>query len=135
MGKGGRAMETQQPSARRKVLIVDDNADAALILSMCLSAYGHETAVAYGGVQGIELALAFEPDIIFLDLGMPGMDGYQVAAALRRIPHLSRVFIAALTGWNDEKTRDQVALFGFNKHLTKPAKVDAVLELLEHVPG
>ena len=89
-------METQQPSARRRVLIVDDNADAALTLSMCLNAYGHETAVAYGGVQGIELALSFEPDIIFLDLGMPEMDGYQVAATLRRILHLSRVFIAAL---------------------------------------
>lgn len=126
-------METQQPAARRKVLIVDDNADAALTLSMCLSAYGHETAVAYGGVQGIELAQAFEPEVIFLDLGMPQMDGYQVAAALRQMPQLAHVFIAALTGWNDKKTREQVASSGFDKHLTKPAKVEVVLDLLEHV--
>ena len=63
------------------------------------------------------------------------MDGYQVAAALRQIPQLSHVFIAALTGWNDKQTRAQVASSGFNEHLTKPAKVEAVLDLLEHVPG
>lgn len=128
-------MEAGQLLTRRRVLIVDDNVDAALTLSMCLSAYGHKTAVAYGGIQGIELALAFEPDIIFLDLGMPEMDGYQVVAELRQIPRLSRVFIAALTGWNDKKTREQVASSGFNKHLVKPAKVEVVLDLLEHVPG
>ena len=135
MGRKGRcAMDARRLIARRKVLIIDDNADAALTLSMCLSAYGHETALAYGGVQGIELAQAFEPEVIFLDLGMPQMDGYQVAAALRQIPHLSHVFIAALTGWNDKMTRDQVASSGFDKHLTKPAKVEAVLHLLEHIP-
>lgn len=124
-------METEQPT-RRKVLIVDDNVDAALTLSMCLSAYGHETAVAYGGVQGIELAQAFKPEIIFLDLGMPKMDGYQVAAALRQMPNLSHVFIAALTGWNDRETREKVVTAGFDRHLTKPTKVEVVLELLEH---
>lgn len=118
-------------ATRRKVLIVDDNSDAALVLSMCLNAYGHETAVAYSGMEGIRLAESFEPEIIFLDLGMPRMDGYEVAVALRRIPGLASVYIAALTGWNDAQTRERVISAGFNKHLTKPARVEVVLEVVE----
>ena len=117
---------------RRKVLIVDDNADAALLLSMFLSAYGHETAVAYGGAEGLELAEAFRPEIVILDLGMPQMSGYEVAVAMRMLPRLATVYIAALTGWNDAKTREQVIAAGFNKHLTKPANVEVVLDLIEH---
>ncbi|MFC5459270.1 response regulator [Massilia niabensis] len=113
------------------MLIVDDNADAALVLSVCLSAYGHETAVAYSGPEGVQLAHSFEPDIVFLDLGMPRVSGYEVAVALRKIPRLARVYIAALTGWNDPKTREQVVSAGFNRHLTKPAKVEVMLELVE----
>jgi CheY-like chemotaxis protein len=125
-------MNYQEAHAKRRVLIVDDNADAALVLSMCLSAYGHETAVAYGGEEGIELAESFRPEIIFLDLGMPKMSGYEVAVALRRLPCLATVYIAALTCWNDPKTREQVVAAGFDKHLTKPAKVEVVLDLVEH---
>lgn len=111
--------------------MVDDNADAALVLSMCLNAYGHQTAVAYSGRDGLKVAEAFEPEIVLLDLGMPMMSGYEVAGALRRIPSLESVFIAALTGWNDPATRLQVIEAGFDKHLVKPAKVELVLEMLE----
>jgi len=126
-------METQQPTVRRKVLIVND-VKTALMLSMCLNAYGHDMVVAYGGVQGVALAQVFEPEVIFLALGMPQMDGYQVAAALRQIPQLSRVLIAALTGWNDKTPPEGVASSGFDEHLANPAKVEVVLDVIEHVP-
>jgi len=125
-------MTCPEASAKRRVLIVDDNADAALLLSMFLGAYGHETAVAYGGVEGLKLAEAFRPEIVFLDLGMPQMSGYEVAVALRRLPCMATVYITALTGWNDAKTCAQVVAAGFDKHLTKPAKVEVVLDLVEH---
>jgi CheY-like chemotaxis protein len=125
-------MQSTKPSSSRRVLVVDDNLDAALVLSMCLSAYGHETAVAYDGREAIELAESFEPEIIFLDLGMPQMNGYEVAIELRRHPKLADVYIAALTGWNDPKTRAQVVTAGFNKHMTKPAKIEDVLEIVDH---
>lgn len=125
-------MNTQPTQAKRRVLIVDDNSDAAVMLSICLTAYGHETAVAFGGAEGIKLAEAFQPQVVILDLGMPQMSGFDVAIALRRIPHLRSVYIAALTGWNDLKTRERVIAAGFNKHLTKPSNVAILLDLVEH---
>lgn len=120
-------------TSKRRVLVVDDNADAALVLSMCLSACGHETAVTYDGREGIDLAEAFEPEIIFLDLGMPQMSGYEVVTELRRRPKLTSVYIAALTGWNDPETREKVLEAGFDKHMTKPVMMDEVLELVDHL--
>lgn len=128
-------MNTHRIYPKRKVLIIDDNEDAALTLSMCLSAYGHETEVAYSGLRGIEAALQFEPEVVLLDLGMPGMSGYRVAAAVRQLPGLAHVFIAALTGWNDQATRQMVVEAGFDKHLVKPANVEMMLDLITDVPG
>jgi CheY-like chemotaxis protein len=115
----------------RKVLIVDDNADAAILLSMLISAYGHETVVANSGPEGLALAESFVPEVVFLDLGMPGMSGYDVAISLRRIPCLSHVYIAALTGWSDPSTRARVISTGFNSHLTKPADLSIVLGIID----
>jgi len=126
-------MQSTKALLKRRILVVDDNIDAALVLSMCLSACGHETAVAYDGREGIDLAESFEPEIIFLDLGMPQMSGYEVATELRRRPKLAGVYIAALTGWNDPKTREKVLAAGFDKHMTKPAVMDEVLELVDHL--
>lgn len=124
-------MAVQRAGVRRKVLIVDDNADAAATLSMFISAHGHDTAVAHGGAEALAIAPEFGPEVVFLDLGMPEMSGYDVAQALRKIPSLSHVYIAALTGWNDKATRERVASTGFNKHLTKPADVGVILQLLD----
>jgi CheY-like chemotaxis protein len=126
-------MHSTKTFSKRRVLVVDDNADAALVLSMCLSAGGHETAVAYDGREAIDLAESFEPEIIFLDLGMPQMSGYEVATELRRRPKLAGVYIAALTGWNDPKTGEKVLEAGFDKHMTKPAMMDELLELVDHL--
>jgi len=124
-------MGAPQAAVRRKVLIVDDNVDAAWLLSAFISAHGHETAVANSGADALAIAPEFDPEVVFLDLGMPEMSGYDVAQALREIPSLAHVYIAALTGWNDKATRERVATTGFNKHLTKPADVSIILQLLD----
>ena len=124
-------MVAHQAAVRRQVLIVEDNADAAWMLSAFISAHGHETAVAHCGADALAIAPVFDPEVVFLDLGMPEMSGYDVAQALRRIPSLSHVYIAALTGWNDEATRERVASTGFDKHLTKPADVGVVMKLVD----
>lgn len=114
----------------RRVLIIDDNVDAASLLSMVVTAYGHQTEVANCGRDGLQIAQTFCPDIIFLDLGMPEMSGYDVALALRQLPALRHVYIAAVTGWNDASTRARVVSCGFDLHLTKPAAVESILDVL-----
>lgn len=125
-------MEFQRHQKARRVLIIDDNVDAALLLSMVVSAYGHEAVVANCGHDGLQMAQHFCPDIVFLDLGMPEMSGYDVALALRKLPALQHVYIAAVTGWNDASTRAQVISAGFDLHLTKPAPVESILDVLVH---
>lgn len=125
-------MDFQLHDKARRVLIIDDNEDAAALLSMIVSAYGHETEVANNGRRGLQIAQAFHPDIVFLDIGMPEMSGYDVALALRQLPTLQDVYIAAVTGWNDASTRAQVISAGFDLHLTKPAAVESILDVLVH---
>lgn len=119
-------MYSSQADSARRVLIIDDNDDAAQLLAMFVGALGPEAKVANDGASGLEAAGAFMPDVVFLDLGMPGMSGYEVAPRLRRIHGLEQVYIVALTGWNDARTRQQVVACGFDKHLTKPAAVDSI---------
>lgn len=124
-------MNVQLAAVRRKVLIIDDNADAATLLAMFVGFHGHDTAVANSGAEGLALASTFAPEVVLLDLGMPEMSGYDVAIALRELPGLSSVYIAALTGWNDAQTRARVVASGFDKHLVKPPDVGAVLDLVD----
>lgn len=121
----------QLPShVHRRVLIVDDNQDAAETLSMFLDAVGQTTAVANNGNDGLRLAGQFAPEIVFLDLGMPGMDGYEVARALRQMPGMDHLVLIALTGWGDPDCRARTAAAGFDRHLTKPADFDAIQQIL-----
>lgn len=123
-------MEFQRHQKARRVLIIDDNEDAASVLSMIINAYGHQSEVANSGRAGLQIAQAFHPDIVFLDIGMPEMSGYEVAVALRQLPTLQNVYIAAVTGWNDAGTRARVISAGFDLHLTKPAAVESILDVL-----
>jgi CheY-like chemotaxis protein len=116
-----------------RLLVVDDNTDAAETLAALLEIAGHGTQVASNGYQAIELATQFRPDVIFLDIGMPEMSGYDVAKALRNTPGLDHVFLIALTGWGAEKDRELTKEAGFDEHLTKPVsivKVNAILAKL-----
>jgi CheY-like chemotaxis protein len=114
----------------RRILLIDDNADARELLGMGLELQGHTVAMADGGVEGLARALQFQPECIFLDLGMPEMNGYEAAVALRRIAGLAPVTIVALSGWNDEATLARAYRAGFDHHLTKPAGFDEIERIL-----
>jgi CheY-like chemotaxis protein len=117
------------PEGRRtfRVLIVEDNRDAADMLEMAVSQLGHVTRVAHDGAAAVALATQFRPDVIFLDIGLPVMDGYAVARAVRAAPELSHVYLAAVTGWGQEEDRRKAREAGFDSHFTKPLS-PAVLE-------
>ena len=108
---------------RRRILIADDNADAAESLSMLLELAGHEVRVASLGRDALSLAKTFRPDTALLDIGMPDLSGYEVARELRREPGPTRIQLIALTGWGHEEDRRRAREAGFDHHLTKP--VDA----------
>jgi CheY-like chemotaxis protein len=113
----------------KKILVVDDNTDAANMTAQLLQLYGLDVRVAYGGAEGLALARANRPDLIFLDIGMPVMDGYQVAEAVRADDTLSKVMLVALTAWGDEASRNRARAAGFDLHLTKPARIDELVEI------
>ena len=113
-----------------RVLVVDDNVDAADTLAAVLDMMGHATQVAHDGAQALAMAPQFLPDVIFLDIGLPGMNGYEVARALRLTPAGDAAVLVALTGWGAENDRSQSSAAGFDHHLTKPASLLAIGELL-----
>jgi len=116
----------------KRILVVDDNSDSADISAELLELHGYQTAVAYAGLPGLEAARTFKPDAILLDLGMPGMDGYQVAEALRAVPDFDQVALIAFTAWGDVVTRQRVISTGFDEHVIKPANLDRILSAVRH---
>jgi len=117
--------------ARRRVLVVDDNVDAAASLAMLLQFSGHTTATAHTGAEALAVIPGFQPDIIFLDIGLPaGLDGYEVARRLRADPAMASTLLVALTGWGSEDDRRKSHDAGFDGHLTKPVAPDAVQALI-----
>jgi CheY-like chemotaxis protein len=114
---------------------VDDNVDAADSLALLLDLAGHRTATAHTGPAAVEAARAFTPEAVFLDVGLPGMNGYEVASALRTEPSLADVMLVAVTGWGTEADRRRALEAGFDYHLTKPVEAGRVFELLSRVPA
>jgi signal transduction histidine kinase/CheY-like chemotaxis protein len=110
-----------------RVLIVEDNVDAAEMLDMAVSQLGHRPRVAHDGATAITLATEFVPDVVLLDIGLPVMNGYAVAEALRAQPDFKHVHIAAVTGWGQDEDRRKAREAGFDSHFTKPVG-PAVLE-------
>jgi CheY-like chemotaxis protein/two-component sensor histidine kinase len=123
--------ETACELPRRRILVVDDNRDAADSLARYLSrAMGQRVEVAYDGPEALEAAEAFRPDVILLDIGLPGMDGNEVARRLREQVEFQGALIVALTGWGQESDVERSRAAGFDHHLVKPASPEAILELL-----
>ncbi len=114
----------------KRVLIVDDNADAALLLAEVLEAAGHVTAVAHDGAGALALAPGFQPEVAVLDIGLPGMDGYELARRLRGEPALSRVRIIAITGYGQRADRERSRAAGFDAHLVKPVQFELLARAL-----
>jgi PAS domain S-box-containing protein len=132
------AAETHYPSARPstkplKVLVVDDNADAAESFSVLLEMGGHICRIAHDGFAALRIAQEFQPAVVFLDIGMPGMNGYEVARALLKIPGMERAALVALTGWGSQDDRDRSLEAGIHTHLIKPAGIGAVDKLLSSI--
>jgi CheY-like chemotaxis protein len=91
---------------------------------------GHAALIAHTGQEAIDRAEAFAPDVVFLDIGLPDLSGYEVARKLRTLPALQQSLLVALTGWGTQEDRDRTRDAGFDRHLTKPAELTAVEELL-----
>jgi len=118
---------TDFKASPRRVLIVDDNEDAANSLAMILKLGGHETASVYSAVEALQRAAVFRPDVVLLDIGLPGMDGYEVAQKMRELPGLRDIRLVAVTGYGRSDDRLRARDAGFDDHLTKPVEF-AVLE-------
>jgi PAS domain S-box-containing protein len=132
-GVGAAPDGTELPApAPRRILVVDDNADSAESLATLLRLAGHEVRVAYGGREALEIAQAVKPQVVLLDLGMPGMDGYEVARHLRQQPGMGGALLVAVTGWGQEEDRRRSKTAGFDQHLVKPVEPAALQDVLAH---
>ena len=123
------------PRRPLRILVIDDNRDAADTLALLLETEGHHTRVEYAGATALQAAAEFAPEVIFCDIGLPGMSGHEVAARLRAGGSREAAMLVAVTGWgtDDDKRRTREA--GFDHHLTKPVSVDMLCEILEPLAG
>jgi two-component system, chemotaxis family, CheB/CheR fusion protein len=119
-----------QPIGRHRVLVVEDNVYAAKSFATLLRLDGHEVQVAHDGSEGLEMAEDFRPDVILLDIGLPGIDGYEVAQRLRALPEFNGTQIIAMTGYGQPEDRRRSREAGIDHHLVKPVKIDFVRALL-----
>lgn len=113
-----------------RVMIVDDNTDAADSLAALLKILGHTPRTANDGQHALQLADDFRPDVAFLDIGLPGLNGYELAETLRRTSRMESMLLIALSGWEAEADQARSRSAGFDAHLTKPADLDTVQRLL-----
>jgi PAS domain S-box-containing protein len=126
----GRPAYQFPPPSGKRLLVVDDNQDAANSLAMLLKLQRHEVRVAYSGMAALEMVKTYTPDVVLLDIGMPGIDGYEVARRIRQTPGLGNVVLAALTGWGQQEDRRRTAEAGFDHHLVKPPEPEVLEKLL-----
>jgi CheY-like chemotaxis protein len=124
------ASQKESTSSAKRILVVDDNHDSADGLLLMLQFEGHIVKAAYDGIEGLEMAETFRPDAILLDIGMPRMNGYDVARELRKKPWGKNVLLVAQTGWGQEEDMRKSQEAGFNYHLTKPVDFDRLIKLL-----
>lgn len=110
----------------RRILVVDDNVDAGALIGEIISTQGHAVLVVNSGREAIDTAAEFAPDVMFLDLGMPGIDGYEVATMLRKDHRFDAMRIVALTAWGDNDSRVRTTYCGFDAHLVKPANIESL---------
>jgi CheY-like chemotaxis protein len=113
--------------------VVDDNLDGALTLSMVLRKTGNEVQVAHNGEQAVEVAAVFKPDVVFMDLGMPIMDGFQACERMRADPWGQRARIVAVSGWGQEADRERSKASGFDEHMVKPIERHTLQRVIQSV--
>lgn len=121
-------------ASSRRVLIVDDNTDAAVSLAMLVELLGHEVHTAHDGLQAVEAANSFAPEFIFMDIGMPQLDGIEATRRIRALNLPRQPVVVALTGWGQASDRARSREAGIDHHLVKPIDLDAIRDLIEGVP-
>jgi PAS domain S-box-containing protein len=129
VGEGSAAAEARH-GPRRRILVVDDNRDAAHALKLLLESDGHEVRVAGDGAAGLAAARQYKPDVALLDIGLPHMDGYELARRMRDDPALQGTLLVAVTGYGQMHDRARASSSGFNHHLVKPVEFSALQRLL-----
>jgi CheY-like chemotaxis protein len=122
--------ETSSSGAKRRILVVDDNVDSAESMAMLLRAMGHDVHTAHDGASALEKADAHKPEIVLLDIGLPGMSGYAVGARMREVDALRKVRLIAMTGYGQEDDRKRTREAGFDHHLVKPVDLATLAALL-----
>lgn len=131
MAEADAAGTTIQATPRRfRILVVDDNYDSALSLAMMLSIMGHETRTAHDGESAVETAEAFLPEVVLLDIGLPKLNGYEVAQRIRERPWGASMFLIAVTGWGQDEDRQRSSEVGLNVHMVKPVEPSELEKLL-----
>lgn len=123
----------QQLTRSLRVLVVDDNVDTVLSFSMLLRASGHDVHTAHDGMEAVEAALEYKPDVVLLDIGLPVLNGYEVARRIRQEPTLKHVVLIALTGYGQDADRKTALQAGFDYHLVKPARLEQLQKILSTV--
>ena len=118
----------------KRILVVDDNPDEAELVTGLLELQGHDVRSAHTPSEAIRIAAQFQPDVAFLDIGLPMMDGFQLALALRVIPELRDCRFVAITGYDDADDRKQSKRLGFEAHLVKPIAMDTLETVLAAIP-
>jgi CheY-like chemotaxis protein len=115
----------------RRVLVVDDNRDSAESLARLLELMGHQTAIAYDGPSAVDSAEAFRPEVVLLDVGLPGLDGYEVVRRIRAHSWGKDMTLIAATGWGQAEDRRRSREAGFDHHMVKPVDLGELGKLLE----
>jgi CheY-like chemotaxis protein len=118
---------------RFRILVVDDNYDSALSLAMMLSIMGHETRTAHDGESAVETAETFLPEVVLLDIGLPKLNGYEVAQRIRESPWGASMFLIAVTGWGQDEDRQRSSEVGLNVHMVKPVEPSELEKLLASI--
>jgi len=115
----------------KRVMVVDDSVNAAQVMGWMFELiHGHEVQLAHDGASSIAIAMKFRPHLIMLDIGMPGMTGYEICRAMRQEPVLKDTIIVAQTGWGEKKHRQRTKEAGFDNHLVKPVTLEDIQEIL-----
>lgn len=119
---------------RRRILVVDDNVDSAASMAMLLKVRGNETAMARDGLEAVEAAERFRPDVVLLDLGLPKLNGYDACRRIREQPWGKDMVLVALTGRGEDEDRRRSQEAGFHHHMLKPVDYPALMRLLASLP-
>lgn len=128
------SMAAEPVLERRRILVVDDNKDTAESLAMLIEMSGHDVRMAYDGLQALEVVDEFRPRVIFLDIGLPKLNGFDTCRRIREQPWGKDMMVVALTGWGQEEDRRKAMEAGFDEHVVKPMDYGKLVKILASLP-